>query len=837
MAESALVDLVCGPASPLPETYQRYRLVARIGSGGQADVYRGVRLCGGVTSAPITVKVFRIDPRRPLADELRSWDKGDAVLMDLNNRGVTGICRRADGFYGPPPHASGAVPSIRNAVPYQIYDYLHGVNLREYVMSKAGISGPRLNAGMTLRTLAEATKALHHPIEPGACPVLHMDIKPSNLMVLTNGEVRLIDFTGARYWRREEITQIAYTPESGGPEALRGEVSPSYDVHGFGAVAFFMLTGTPPRGPSAPPMDRHPIFVGRPALRDHLLAPLADQPFNRPSTAELAPWVDRLMMLVRAADVPDLGLDWADPQASGSGQPASDSRRAVGRAKPVIAGTETDAFMRIEMLERELVRLRATTPAGPQPDLQPMPASVTPAALLAPTSGHQAIAPVSGVPVSALPVSGVPVSGMPVSAQPVSGSSLYGQPVSVQPVGSGPHTGSAKVVPPEDPDGPTVTSMTVVGPVATGANTAKPPVGHLPPVTGTHTGTGYGGSVRDSVAPGLYIGPSGPPPSGPDPHPPAVPSPVASQPERNPPPRNPLVGPGGLPVSIQQDPVLPGEEPTAIGTVTGATEAGTGSRDRDRNGPDGGPPTATGTALTSLDAIGSAGPPVPSGRPPVHITPQPTIPDTQSSGPAAGPTTPAQQPQPPPPQVTPPQQQEAIMPQQPRQQPTPAPPTSAQQRPVSGPPVAMLVGRATVVHRTPQVEPTGYAVDSPRPPALVRKPRGDRLRTLKRGGGWTVTGMSFSLICWIIWATANRSTAGLYLAPSLFAAMLVVALGVFVVLRLLGRLVIEGWMRRVRRGARGAHLGTAVFLVAVGVTYLQQTVWVMTAFHWVRGLA
>ena len=96
MAQGALLDLVCGPASPLPETYQRYRLVAHLGSGGQADVYRAVRLCGGVTSAPLTVKVFRVDPKRPLVDELRSWDKGDAALMDLNNRGVPAICRRAD---------------------------------------------------------------------------------------------------------------------------------------------------------------------------------------------------------------------------------------------------------------------------------------------------------------------------------------------------------------------------------------------------------------------------------------------------------------------------------------------------------------------------------------------------------------------------------------------------------------------------------------------------------------------------------------------------------------------------------------------------------------------
>ena len=40
MGESAVVDLVCGPASPLAETFQRYRLVARLGAGGQADVYR-----------------------------------------------------------------------------------------------------------------------------------------------------------------------------------------------------------------------------------------------------------------------------------------------------------------------------------------------------------------------------------------------------------------------------------------------------------------------------------------------------------------------------------------------------------------------------------------------------------------------------------------------------------------------------------------------------------------------------------------------------------------------------------------------------------------------------
>src|SRR2546430_345789 len=148
VAAGTVLDLMCGPSSPLPETYQRYRLVAHLGSGGQAEVYRAVRVCGGVSSAPVTVKVFRIDPRRPLADELRSWDKGDAVLMDLNNRGVTGICRRSDGFYGPRPHKPGAAPQPGNAGPYQVYDYLHGINLRDSLRPAParGTSGPPLDA-------------------------------------------------------------------------------------------------------------------------------------------------------------------------------------------------------------------------------------------------------------------------------------------------------------------------------------------------------------------------------------------------------------------------------------------------------------------------------------------------------------------------------------------------------------------------------------------------------------------------------------------------------------------------------------------------------------------
>jgi hypothetical protein len=124
--------------------------------------------------------------------------------------------------------------------------------------------------------------------------------------------------------------------------------------------------------------------------------------------------------------------------------------------------------------------------------------------------------------------------------------------------------------------------------------------------------------------------------------------------------------------------------------------------------------------------------------------------------------------------------------------------------------------------------------DSPRTREGARV-RGDRMRRLRRGGGWSVAGLVWALLCWLVWAAANHSK-GLYVAPLVFLSTLVVAIFVFVVLRLVGRLVIEGWMHRLRRGAVGAHLGTFAFLMAVGVTYLQQTTWIQSAYRYLKGL-
>jgi serine/threonine protein kinase len=390
------VDLVCGPDSPLPEGRQRYRLLHHLGAGGQAEVYRAVRLSGGVSSSPVTVKVFRPDARRPLLDQLRSWDKGDAVLMDLNSRGVAGICLRVDGFYGAPPAAPGAPHHGHEQIPYQVMDYLPGGTLIQRLAGGAAASGPaKLQGCAVLGTIARTLQALHRPVEPGDSPVLHMDVKPSNVIVLPDGEVRLIDFTTARYHQVSHITTIAHTPESAGPEAYTGHVGTAYDVHGFGAVAYYLVTGWLPRtdrapspaGTPAPPagVRRHPLLDEHPVLAAHLLAPLADRPEDRPRTDELTAWIARLGQLTAALPAGLRFVDWTDHEATrrangtmvapGGFAAAGVSREAAERTVATNGSAPTQRAA--QPSSRPASRPPKTTIAPPPPAAAPKPARIT----------------------------------------------------------------------------------------------------------------------------------------------------------------------------------------------------------------------------------------------------------------------------------------------------------------------------------------------------------------------------------------------------------------------------------------------------------------------------
>jgi hypothetical protein len=124
---------------------------------------------------------------------------------------------------------------------------------------------------------------------------------------------------------------------------------------------------------------------------------------------------------------------------------------------------------------------------------------------------------------------------------------------------------------------------------------------------------------------------------------------------------------------------------------------------------------------------------------------------------------------------------------------------------------------------------TDPGVDRPRP--AVRH----QVRQLRRGGEWTWIGGLFAFVCWGIWTVSVRGDD--FIVPALaFLLVLLVAVGVFTLSRVLGRVIIERGLGRVRRSAWAAHLATGLFLAAAGVAYLGQTEWVIAAWNWLRGL-
>jgi hypothetical protein len=171
--------------------------------------------------------------------------------------------------------------------------------------------------------------------------------------------------------------------------------------------------------------------------------------------------------------------------------------------------------------------------------------------------------------------------------------------------------------------------------------------------------------------------------------------------------------------------------------------------------------------------------------------------------------------------------------------PHPAAPQSVAPQSVAPPPFSR--GVAHVKPAMPKTEsftaehqPTGTGwpgADEPQ----VRHPLSWHVRQLRKGGESSFAAGMFAFIGWGIWALSGGGHD--LLSPLLiFVLILAVAAGIFALARLLGRLVLEGRLGRIRRTARGAHLVTAVFLVGVGFAYLRQTAWVVEAWGWVTGL-
>lgn len=133
---------------------------------------------------------------------------------------------------------------------YYAMEYLDGLSL-ESLVQRHGPQPP----GRVIHILAQAAGAL---AEAHALGLIHRDVKPANILFCDRGGVpdvvKLLDFGLVKNLDAAEATalthanSIAGTPLYISPEAITdaGRVDHRADLYALGAVAYFLLTGSPP---------------------------------------------------------------------------------------------------------------------------------------------------------------------------------------------------------------------------------------------------------------------------------------------------------------------------------------------------------------------------------------------------------------------------------------------------------------------------------------------------------------------------------------------------------------------------------------------------------------
>lgn len=200
----------------------RYTLEREIGRGGMGAVWLGR---DEVLGRDVALKRLGMAPGGSSPDLARA-EREARLAARLNH-----------------PHVVAVYDLVTDdQAQWLVMEYVEGATLSSLVQRDGALSPDR--AAAVLRQAADALAAAH------AAGIVHRDVKPSNILVSPDGQVKLSDFGIARAEADASLTQtglVTGSPAYLSPEVASGQqATPASDVWSLGATTFHALAGHPP---------------------------------------------------------------------------------------------------------------------------------------------------------------------------------------------------------------------------------------------------------------------------------------------------------------------------------------------------------------------------------------------------------------------------------------------------------------------------------------------------------------------------------------------------------------------------------------------------------------
>jgi beta-lactam-binding protein with PASTA domain len=246
----------------------RYEEGEPLGRGGMADVRRGI---DNRLGRAVAIKRLRVDLASDSTFQARFRREAQSAAS-LNHPTIVSVYDTGE---EPDPNGSGIT------IPYIVMELVTGKTLRDLIRE-----GRKIMPERALEITSGVLEALDYSHRAG---IVHRDIKPGNVMLTPQGQVKVMDFGIARAVAdtSSTMTQTAAvigTAQYLSPEQARGEtVDARSDLYSTGCLLYELLVGRPPF------VGESPVSVAYQHVREEPLPPSSFDP-------DIPPEVDAVVL-------------------------------------------------------------------------------------------------------------------------------------------------------------------------------------------------------------------------------------------------------------------------------------------------------------------------------------------------------------------------------------------------------------------------------------------------------------------------------------------------------------------------------------------------------------